>query len=246
MRHQLVIPTFRFSDYLEATRHPWACLVFLLPLLAAYEGGIIFLGGNQPATLRNGADTWMRMAFETAGLPASVGPPLVLALFLMLWSFIRRDDWPGDMLSVWLGMVLESIAFALALWGVSRCLGSILAAQCPDPKPDEALARIVTFLGAGICEEFLFRLLAYAGLLGLLRVVGFPGLLAMVVAAVASAFIFAVAHHIGPHGEDLNDRVFLFRAVAGLFFVFLFQLRGFGIAVGAHAAYDILVGMGVG
>jgi hypothetical protein len=38
---------------------------------------------------------------------------------------------------------------------------------------------------------------------------------------------------------------FVFRSAAGLYFTFLFITRGFGIAVGAHAGYDILVGLNV-
>ena len=30
---------------------------------------------------------------------------------------------------------------------------------------------------------------------------------------------------------------------AGLYFALLFRLRGFGIAVGAHALYDVMVGV---
>ena len=36
---------------------------------------------------------------------------------------------------------------------------------------------------------------------------------------------------------------FVFRAAVGLYFTALFVVRGFGIAVGAHAGYDILVGL---
>ena len=35
----------------------------------------------------------------------------------------------------------------------------------------------------------------------------------------------------------------VFRSVAGVFFSVLFVYRGFGIAAGSHAAYDILVGV---
>jgi hypothetical protein len=38
---------------------------------------------------------------------------------------------------------------------------------------------------------------------------------------------------------------FVFRTVAGLYFTLLFVLRGFGVAVGAHAGYDVLVGVSV-
>ena len=37
--------------------------------------------------------------------------------------------------------------------------------------------------------------------------------------------------------------VFLFRMLAGIYFALLFRLRGFGIAVGTHAFYDIIVGV---
>jgi hypothetical protein len=36
---------------------------------------------------------------------------------------------------------------------------------------------------------------------------------------------------------------FVFRATAGVFFAGLFVVRGFGITVGSHAAYDLLVGI---
>ena len=58
-----------------------------------------------------------------------------------------------------------------------------------------------------------------------------------------SAVLFAAAHHIGPYGEPFDRSVFLFRALAGLYFGLLYQLRGFGVAVGTHASYDVLVGV---
>ena len=39
---------------------------------------------------------------------------------------------------------------------------------------------------------------------------------------------------------------FVFRTVAGLYFTALFVARGFGVAVGAHIGYDVLVGVVVG
>ena len=39
---------------------------------------------------------------------------------------------------------------------------------------------------------------------------------------------------------------FLFRTVAGLLFTGLYLTRGLGIAAGAHAGYNILVGVSVG
>ena len=60
---------------------------------------------------------------------------------------------------------------------------------------------------------------------------------------VLSSVAFAAVHHLGPTGEAYQGFVFLFRTLAGLYFAVLYQARGFGIAVGTHACYDILVGV---
>ena len=44
-------------------------------------------------------------------------------------------------------------------------------------------------------------------------------------------------------GESFQLVTFLFRTCAGLYFTWIYNLRGFGIAVGAHASYDVLVGL---
>jgi hypothetical protein len=46
---------------------------------------------------------------------------------------------------------------------------------------------------------------------------------------------------VGPNGDVLEFYSFVFRFVAGGFFAVLFVYRGFGIAAGTHALYDILV-----
>jgi hypothetical protein len=65
----------------------------------------------------------------------------------------------------------------------------------------------------------------------------------MLLAAVTSAAAFSGAHHLGPYGEPYDNYRFLFRTLAGVYFTAIYQLRGFGIAVGGHALYDVLVGV---
>ena len=64
----------------------------------------------------------------------------------------------------------------------------------------------------------------------------------LVAAVVLTSLLFSTAHYIGPSGEHLEWNSFLFRFLAGVFFSILFVYHGFGIAAGAHAGYDILVG----
>jgi membrane protease YdiL (CAAX protease family) len=111
---------------------------------------------------------------------------------------------------------------------------------------ESSLRQVVTYLGAGIYEEALFRLALFSVVLGLLRRVEVSGLLALPVAAAATAVLFALAHHVGPYGEPYSTDRFLFRLAAGVYFALIYQLRGFGIAVGAHACYNVMVSVGAG
>ena len=76
----------------------------------------------------------------------------------------------------------------------------------------------------------------------ILRLLQMPQVLASSWAVTASAFLFALAHHAGSPGEAFTWYAFVFRWMAGVFFAWVFVIRGFGIAVGTHTAYDILVG----
>src|SRR5437588_6296334 len=97
------------SSYFQGTRHPWPCLLFLLPLLLLYEAGVVSLGGPQPETLRNGADAWVRWGLESFGFSQLYGAPVLIVVVLLLWSVVRMADRPDGLLGVWLGMTLESV-----------------------------------------------------------------------------------------------------------------------------------------
>lgn len=105
------------------------------------------------------------------------------------------------------------------------------------------LARLVISVGAGVYEELLFRLVVIAAvhalLVDVLRTHPRTGDL---VAMLASALLFAFYHDLaGPDGTGIQLRLLLFYALAGIYFAALLVVRGFGIVVGAHAMYDVLV-----
>jgi len=178
---------------------------------------------------------------------------------------MRRKDRPEDFLGVWVGMAVESGLFALGLWALSRGTWPVLdglgfhpgsspgpgtgqplkhfmetaAAQAPEP----VLQQVISFIGAGVYEETLFRLVLFSGLTWFLRLADLPWPLSGLLATVGSALLFAAAHNFGPNGEPFDNSIFAFRTLAGIYFTFLYQYRGFGIAVGAHAGYDVLVGI---
>jgi hypothetical protein len=236
------------TSYLTATRHPWACFLFLVPLLAVYEGGVLWLGGDQADRLRNGADAWLRWGLECFGVAQVLAAPAVVLAVMLLWSWWRWSDRPTDLVTIIFGMAFESCLFAVGLWQFSRNFGPILdglGVHLQIGGQAAPLGKILTFIGAGIYEEVLFRLGLFVLLYTLFRVLQFPRIVNLALAAAATALAFAAAHHIGPYGEPMRTDYFVFRTCAGLYFTLLFVLRGFGIAVGAHAGYDVLVGVSV-
>jgi hypothetical protein len=239
-------------EYLSATRHPFVCLLFVVPLVAVYEYGVHALGGDRPETLRNGADAWLRWGLEKYGLVQIWVAPLIVVGFFFLWSAASWGSRPKEPLAALFGMLIECGLFAGILWAVSANfrpildrLGIELAMAGDGPWHQSAQARMmVRYVGAGIYEEVIFRLGLFTLIYFLLRIALLPSALAGLLAAIAAALLFAAAHHVGDNGETpIVPLRFAFRAVAGLYFTLLYVGRGFGIAVGTHAAYDVLVGL---
>lgn len=233
------------DEYWAQAQRPLVCLVFLVPLLLFYEAGVLWLGGSRAALLRNGADFWMREWLEAVGWEHTFLLPALVAVFLFTWHLWGKYPWQvtGDTLA---GMFAESLLFAFFLVLLGQ-LQHLAFQHWSDPsllalKHRMAVARVVSYVGAGIYEEVLFRLcLLPLGYL-VFRLLLLPPRWAAGSAVVSSSLLFAAAHYVGTTANEFSAFTFTFRAFAGAFFAGLFLLRGFGITVGCHAAYDVLVG----
>lgn len=239
-------------DYLRSTRHPLASLLYVLPMLVTYEVGVLVLGGGYSGSneLRNGADAWVRSQLAVNDVSFAWALPLIVLAFLAArtgWTWGERPTRP---LTTGFGMFLECVGYAVGLWALSRNFLPLLDRVGLPTQSVEfqsvATGQVVRFIGAGVYEEVLFRLGLYGALALLIRLAFVPKLFAVAIAAVLGALAFAAAHHIGPAGEPITAPVFLFRTAAGLIFTAIYATRGLGVAVGAHAGYNILVGVSVG
>ena len=145
-------------------------------------------------------------------------------------------------------MAVESVVLALALVGLSRMVDMgfvVLERSGPPllrPGPVHPGPPLIGFLGAGVYEEALFRLALVPLFYVVLRGLQTPQVLASALAVTASALLFSLAHHAGTPGETFTWFAFIFRWLAGVYFAWVFVVRGFGVAVGTHTAYDVLVG----
>lgn len=235
------------ESYWARTRRPLFCLAFVLPILVVYEAGVAWIGGEASASLRTGADAWMRLALGGIGLTDRWLPPLGLVLALLVWTAADAGRGPSR-LRPWslLGMLGESLALGVLLIGLSRLVDLAFLRLEPTPPPAAAmalgLAPLVGFLGAGVYEEALFRLALVPLLNRAARLLQAHELLAGTLAVTGSSLLFSIAHHAGLPGEPFTWYAFIFRWLAGVYFAWVFLARGFGVAVGTHVAYDIFVG----
>lgn len=233
-------------DYWELTRQPLPSALFLLPLLVIYEMGVIWFSQAGEFTVRNGADHWIREGLLSIGFHQVHLLPTLLLLALGVWHLVGKypHKISGELMS---GMLAESVLFAVLLVVMGQTQ-DILFQQWSTPEllavlPKRAGATAISYIGAGIYEEVLFRgilcTLIYAG--G--RSLKIPITACLIFAMLSSSLLFSYAHYIGPAADQYSHFSFLFRACAGMYFAGLYFCRGLGIAIGAHTAYDLLVGL---
>ncbi len=235
--------------YWDASKRPLASLMFVAPLLVFYEAGVILLG---PEAVRNGAEMWLRELLGRVGFGQYFILPSATVCLLLGHHYLTRTRWYVPSRVLW-GMLVESLALAICLRLLlslqSVLFEAVTIALQPAPAAllsDEArttLTMAVAYVGAGVYEELVFRLILLNGLRLLAQQAGLQTTAAAWLGAIGSSLIFSAAHYVGPYGEPLLLFTFLFRFVAGMFFALLYCWRGFGIAAGAHAAYDLLVGL---
>jgi len=228
--------------YWAISRAPLTSLVFALPLVLAYEGGVLLLGRGTP---RNGADVWLRQALDALGFGSYFLLPALTVLGLLAWHHVEHDRWQVRA-GVLVGMVLECCLWAAVLVGIARLQGRLWPQFPPlmmAPGRDGLLARVIGFCGAGLYEEVLFRLLLLPAVAFGLERLGASTAAAAGWAILATSCLFSLAHYVGPLGDAFDLYGFVFRTLAGVFFSLLFLARGFGIVAGTHAAYDLFVGL---
>ncbi len=247
-------------SYWDASRLPLQVLSLVLPVCLAYEILLVVgLRSVDGATLTNRAHEGILRLFRVfgiegaqVGLPSLSLPAVAVVLVLVLWQCLSRRPWRIAPL-VTAGMVAESVLAALPLYVGGLVLSLALPALVASTGAVVGLGELVSpggldwaatwglSLGAGLYEELIFRLAlvsllhaAFHDLVGVRD--GWATWLAVVIAAVA----FMLYHPIRDADGTVHVREAVFLLLAGLWFGALFVTRGFGIAVGSHAAYDVL------
>lgn len=215
-------------------------LLLVFPLLLFYSLGVLF------SDVMNGADFITQHLLHLLGLRGYLAVQGALVLAFVVALLILRRGQRFDV-RTFVPVLLESGIYALTMGTLIIFIMDFigidprLAAGTPD-RPAGLLNSLVMAAGAGVHEELVFRLILLNALLAVGdRVLSLRPWLALVLAFALSALLFSAAHHVGPLGEPLRLGVFVYRAMAGLFFAALYRFRSFAIAVYTHTLYDIYV-----
>ncbi|MGP1311058.1 MAG: CPBP family glutamic-type intramembrane protease, partial [Phycisphaerales bacterium] len=190
--------------YAWISRRPLHVLVFLLPLILAYEvGGAVFLlgegGGGE--TIRAHEDVARVLgAFGATGVFL---PGVLLVAVLLAWHALSKDPWRIR------PRVLGGMAVESALWTLPLLVLGVMAQRVSQEslvaaaatgggtgvESAPAFTKLTLAIGAGLYEELLFRLVGIAAihfvLVDLLRMKNGPG---TGIAVVLSAVAFALYH----------------------------------------------------
>jgi len=180
------------TRYWHESARPLVSLVFVAPMIVAYEAGLVALGTQ---AMRNGADVWLRQLLEWIGFSQYFLLPVLTCSLLLGWHHLNQERWTIRWTFLY-GMLFESMALGVLLLAAAHAQQDLLAVSRSRVLPPlalpgaNALGPFIAFLGAGIYEELLFRVMLFPALAALLRLAGVPRRTSWVAAILASSLAF--------------------------------------------------------
>jgi membrane protease YdiL (CAAX protease family) len=209
-----------------------------LPLFVTYHLGVAFL------PVRNAADWMTQELIQLADHDVTLYAMLTLSIGAVYVGVLLVAGWGRALqASAFAWLMCEAVIYATAM----RLVASYVTAKITlgPSAVDGPFSALILSVGAGFYEEVAFRV----GLFGL----GFKALQVLFAFnawqrplvglgwALVTSVLFSLWHYIGPLGDPLELRSFVFRAVCGVVFAAIYAFRGFAPAVWTHTLYDVWV-----
>ncbi len=249
------------AGYFARTARPVYALFFLLPFIIIYEILVLLVNPQlltEPVSNVRGAVVsfvWVQNFLNYLGMDtknAWLFAPVVVILTLLVIQLFSRQNWKvrlGDlpvMAVECLVLAVPLIVLALVLNRGTNVPANSIGFQYDSPSHNIAMD-LLTGIGAGIYEELIFRLILISlSMVFFETVLGIRRIRAVIISVIISSVLFSLHHHFVflngqfAKAETFTMTRFAFRTVAGVFFAVIFAARGFGIAAGTHAFYDII------
>ena len=224
----------------SATYGVWSAL----PLFVLYEAMIVAVNTGTSAPVRIGAEVWLKELLAMTGVRGGLLLLSIAVLAGIAAYVVDRDRRIPLRGRYFVGLLLESVVYAVVVAMLVSNLVALLFAAAPPPEGD-LWTQLALSIGAGLYEELFFRVLLVGGLALLLRPLFETAAAGYLLAALLGAALFSLAHYVGPLGDPFELPSFTFRFAFGLALNGLFLWRGFGVAAWTHALYDVMVVTGL-
>ena len=228
------------NSYWLSTRSPLYSFLFTVPLFLIYEIGIFLTSSDDMFVLRNGADALMRQILATFGITGLYWVGVIFFIGFIIAFILQRKYWEETQIhsDYFLLMMVESVGWSVLIYFLMTNVYLLLM----NPTGSMLVQQVTLAVGAGIYEEFLFRVLLKAGISVILGFIfQWSDKTRNWAAMVIAAGIFSSFHFIGAYGDFFSFNIFMVRFLAGIVLGTLYFLRGFGITAWSHAVYDLIV-----
>lgn len=226
------------KQYFDQSHTAFYSVVAALPLLIGYEI-LLALTSTSYWVVRNAADVWLRTFLVVFDITSRQATFVMIGLLLASIPFIKQQETQLKF-SYFVGMLVESFIYSLSLGIIIHTILKNIFLAAPSLS-NQSLQNLALSLGAGLFEEFFFRVLLLNALFWLLKPLLKGTVITGLVAILSASFLFSLSHYVGGMADPFQLYSFLFRWMAGLIFTVLYFLRGFGVTAYTHAFYDILV-----
>ena len=227
------------SSYFKRSHTAFYSLVASIPLLVLYEI-LLALTSSGPWRIRNAVDVWFRQVLFFFDITSQQASLFMILITIFAIPVVRKKGehlHPPDFLL----MLFEALCYSLFLGTLIQWILHPLYFSTSVLVTSSFLQKVSLSLGAGLFEEFFFRVILLNALFFLLIRVVKREALSGILAILLASFLFSLSHYIGSLADAFELYSFSYRWIAGLIFTILYFLRGFAITAYTHALYDIFV-----
>ncbi|MEE2923490.1 MAG: CPBP family intramembrane glutamic endopeptidase [bacterium] len=248
----------QLEKYFYETRSPVYAVLFVVPLFLIYEILALTLHKLQITHLRNGADVMMRNLVSLFGLDNFPFIVLLILGALAVTAGYYKKKHQMQIRLPYFGLLMgESMLYALMMGSIALNTTNFILSiphlfSLSLTMFDSNLwVNVMLSFGAGIHEEFFFRLVLIQAFLFLGSFIFKANPKSpiwnwnSIIALILSSCIFSYFHYIGEYGDTFAWGSFVFRWVSGLYLAVIYLTRGFGVSAWTHAFYDLFLMTGI-
>lgn len=225
-----------FRSYLRESKMLSVSFVAVLPLLAAYELGLVLTKSR--VEVHAGA-LMRRMLGVLGGMDGYLALTAAVAITFFV-ALVVKVRGPAKSFGLYGAMIFEGAVYGALLSPVVFWIKRSLHMLAAGAGEGDLGIQMLLGVGAGAWEELVFRLLLLGGFLWLtVKVLSGKRLIFTIVGVLLSSMAFSAFHHVGTHAEVFSPGIFIYRLLAGVLLAVIFLRRGLGVAVYTHAIYNV-------